>query len=84
MQEIKADMIAKNLDLKAIQEKQVAIELVGNKLVDSSGKELVVKSYFPENKMEERIVSGIACASSESPKHLRIRSPVTLPSASTR
>ncbi|MDD5397326.1 MAG: hypothetical protein PHW24_04735, partial [Candidatus Moranbacteria bacterium] len=59
IKQIKADMAAKNVELGAIQEKQAAIETLGNQLTDSSNREVSVKNYLPENKVEERIIASI-------------------------
>ncbi|MDD5397402.1 MAG: hypothetical protein PHW24_05120, partial [Candidatus Moranbacteria bacterium] len=48
-----------NVELGAIQEKQAAIETLGNQLTDSSNREVSVKNYLPENKVEERIIASI-------------------------
>ena len=53
------DKLTKNVELQSIKDKQLAIESIGKKISDNTDGEKVVNDYLPENKVEERIISGI-------------------------
>lgn len=57
--EINDYKVAKSAELQSIKEKQAAIELVDKKISENIADETTVKGYLPENKIEERIISGI-------------------------
>lgn len=51
--------VEKSAELQSIKEKQAAIELINKKISENVEEENAVKGYLPENKIEERIISGI-------------------------
>ena len=59
VKKINEDKIAKNGELQAIKEKQSAIELIGKKISDNADGEDILSNYLPQNKIEERIISGV-------------------------
>ena len=56
---INNDKAAKNTELLAIKSKQRAIESIGKEMTDDATGKTLVNSYLPENKTEDRIISGI-------------------------
>lgn len=59
VKKVNEELLAANTELKAIGEKRLAIESIGKKISDNADGESIVSSYLPENKAEERIISGI-------------------------
>jgi hypothetical protein len=56
---IKSEKIAKTAELKAVKDKQTAIEAIGQKIAGDADSEAIVKNYLPQAKPEERIVNGL-------------------------
>ncbi|MDD5463667.1 MAG: hypothetical protein PHP62_00800 [Candidatus Moranbacteria bacterium] len=59
IKQINEDIIAKKEELRVVNDKNAAIELLGKELVDNADVQNVVKRYLPNNKTEERIISEI-------------------------
>ncbi|NTW27201.1 MAG: hypothetical protein HGA36_02665 [Candidatus Moranbacteria bacterium] len=57
--EIRTIKAAKMAELKAINDKQAAIAMIGKKISDNMAGEAIVNEYLPKVKVEEKIINGI-------------------------
>lgn len=56
---INEEKIVKMQEIQAINDKKMALELIGKQLSENSETESIIKNYLPENKTEERIINEI-------------------------